>query len=76
MRISRASALACLLAASRASACKTQRHYNYTKIGNYEEKGILVDNCHITMAYKERRKPWYCKEGNGQQCTVVSLILK
>jgi hypothetical protein len=53
MRISLASALACLLAASRASACKTQCDYNYTKIRNYEEKGILVDNCHITMAYKE-----------------------
>jgi hypothetical protein len=76
MRISRASALACLLAASRASACKTQRDYNYTKIRNYEEKGILVDNCHIMMAYKEQRKPRYCKEGNGQQCTVASLILK
>jgi len=76
MRISRASALACLLAASRASACETQRDYNYTKIRNYEEKGILVDNCHIMMAYKERYKPWYCKEGNGQQCTVAFLILK
>jgi len=66
MRISRASALACLLAASRASACKTQRDYNYTKIINYEEKGIRVDNCRIMMAYKERCKPWYSKEGNSQ----------
>lgn len=76
MRISRASALACLLAASRASAFKTQHDYNYTKIQNYEEQGILVDNCRMLMAYKERCKPCYHKEGNSQQGTVASFILK